>query len=36
MEKIKVKTIVEIVGIPQEHVEKTMQKVVELLSNVSS
>ena len=32
MEKIKVKTIVEIVGIPKEHVEKTMNRVVELIN----
>ncbi len=31
MEKIKINTIIEIVGMPKEHVEKTMRQVVELI-----
>jgi hypothetical protein len=31
MEKIKIKTIIEIVGMPKEHVEKTIQKVIDII-----
>jgi hypothetical protein len=33
MEIIRIKTIIEIVGKPREHINKTMQKVVELLES---
>lgn len=33
MEKIKIKTIIEIVGMPKEHVEQTIQKVVDLVKS---
>ena len=33
MEIIRIKTIIELVGRPKEHIDKTMQKVVELLES---